>query len=85
MKVIELLLSHHLPLQEAIEPKTKGWYITHMKSDRTTEIMQGPMNEIRADAEVTRRGGSKKGWGKTFVSDIAVKKAREAKASGLVK
>lgn len=82
-KIAKLLKD--MEIKESIEPNTKGWYLTHMKSDRTTEIMQGPMNELRVDSEVTRRGGSAKGWGKTFVSDIAVKKARDAKASGMVK
>lgn len=72
-------------VDEAIEPRAAGWYLTHMKSDRSTEIMQGPMTEDAVDTAVENKGGSAKGWGKTFVSKMAIDKAKAAKAIGMVK
>jgi hypothetical protein len=67
-------LNELLNIAEDIQPRSQGWYIKQKRANKSV-FVGGPMSEDAAIKQVEQRGGSEKGFSKTFVS------AYDAKAS----
>lgn len=69
-------ISYIRGLSEDLVPRSQGWYVKQTKADKTSVFVSGPMTEDSAIKQVAQRGGSEKGFYKTFISaeDVAAAK-----------